>query len=276
MTSKRLYAVVITAIICCGLTNSGVFLYAYISNQKIQENTQQTVIKTGVIRLGTSPDYPPFESIVQKENGLEIVGLDIALAQKIVENLSVAFNTSFTLRIEAVFFNSLLAGLDTGSYDMVIAAMTIRADRELQCDFSVPYYYSRQCCVVPASDSTIKNESSLDGLKVAVQQGTSGQEIAGTIPGIQMVLLPTIDMILLSLSTGENNAAIMDIPVAQYFAKKGDVKIAFNFTGVPVEGFGVALRNGEGGSEMMAVINSTIIALNESGELDRMFQEYFG
>ncbi|MEX2680620.1 MAG: ABC transporter substrate-binding protein [Candidatus Sigynarchaeota archaeon] len=270
MASRNLLKIVIVTIICSGLTNSGVFLFLYYVENNPNETTLERVMRKGVIRLGTSPDYPPFESIQQTGQGLTVVGFDIELAKLLVANLSQHLNREVKLEIEAGFFNALMAGLQSNSYDIVIAAFAIRPERELQVDFSVPYYYSQQCCLVRANDYSIANESDLATKKLAVQTGTSGEELAGGIACAGKQSFPTVDMILIDIMKGDSDAAIIDIPVAQHLARAGNVKIAFNFT-QPPEGFGVAMREGEGGSIIMGVFNSTIAWLNATGQLQTLF-----
>ncbi|MBN2154369.1 MAG: transporter substrate-binding domain-containing protein [Candidatus Lokiarchaeota archaeon] len=258
-------------IICSGLTNAGVFMFLYFVENNPNETTLERFMRKGVIRLGTSPDYPPFESIQQTADGLTVEGFDIELAKIIAANLSQQLDREIKLEVEAAFFNALMAGLQSNSYDIVIAAFAIRPERELQVDFSVPYYFSQQCCLVRADDFSITNASDLATKKIAVQTGTSGEELAGGIVCQERKSFPTVDMIMLDLVNGDSDAAVIDIPVAEHFALAGNVKIAFNFTQSDPEGFGVAMRNGEGGSIIMGVINSTISWLNATGQLQALF-----
>nr|MDO8086905.1 transporter substrate-binding domain-containing protein [Candidatus Sigynarchaeum springense] len=271
MASRNLLKIVIVTIICSGLTNSGVFMFLYYVETNPNETTLERVMRKGVIRLGTSPDYPPFESIQQTGEGLTVAGFDIELAKLLAANLSQQLNRDVKLEIEAAFFNALMAGLQSNSYDIVIAAFAIRPERELQVDFSVPYYYSQQCCIVRADDYSIANVSDLATKYIAVQTGTSGEELAGSIVCQGKKSFPTVDMIMLDLVNGDSDAAIIDIPVAEHFALGSNVKIAFNFTQAAPEGFGVAMREGEGGTIIMGIINSTISWLNATGRLQTLF-----
>ncbi len=270
MATKKLLKIILVTIICSGLTNSGVFMFLYYVENNPNETTLERLMRKGIIRLGTSPDYPPFESIQQTAQGLTVAGFDIELAKLIAANLSQQLNREIKLEIEAAFFNALMAGLQSNSYDIVIAAFAIRPERELQVDFSVPYYYSQQCCLVRADDFSITNSSDLATKVIAVQTGTSGEELAGSIISQSKKSFPTVDMIMLDLVNGDSDAAIIDIPVAQHFARAGIVKIAFNFTQSAPEGFGVAMREGEGKTIIMGVINSTISWLNATGRLQTL------
>lgn len=271
MPSRKLWGVVLVALACSGLTNSGFFLYLHFLDNNTAEDAGSRIGRKGVLRLGTSPDYPPFESIQQTPQGLRVVGFDIELAKRIAANMSVVLGIEITLEIEAAFFNALMAGLNYKSYDIVIAAFAIREERALQVDFSIPYYFSQQCCVVAAGQVGITNALDLEGKKIAVQTGTSGEEKASGLGASEVKSFPTVDMMLLELGSGSMDAAIMDVDVANYYFNNGaQISVAFTFDDAP-EGFGVAMRKGEGASRVMGIINGTIAALNASGELAQLF-----
>jgi polar amino acid transport system substrate-binding protein len=272
MAAKKLLGIILITIVCSAATNIGIFTALYAIDTNPNESITERIVRKGVIRLGTSPDYPPFESIQQNGGVLEVAGFDIELAELLVANMSQQLGRPVELAIEAAFFNALMAGLQSGAYDIVIAAFAIRPERELSVDFSVPYYFSQQCCIVPVDDSSIHNETDLVGRTVAVQTGTSGEELAGGL-GCTRTSFPTVDMLMLDLVNGDSDAAIMDIPVAQHFALAGSVKIAFNFTSSAPEGFGVAMRQGEGSAPIMGIINRTISWLNTTNQLQGLFND---
>nr|MDO8114827.1 transporter substrate-binding domain-containing protein [Candidatus Sigynarchaeota archaeon] len=271
MASNKLWGIVLVVIVCSGCTNAGVFTYLAFLDQNPNESTISRIARKGVIRLGTSPDYPPFESIANTAEGLEVVGFDIELAKLVVANISSQIGKPIRLEVEAAFFNALMAGLQSNAYDMVIAAFAIRPERELEVDFSIPYYFSLQCCLVQASDTSIHDQLDLVNRTVATQIGTTGDDLANGLNCIEKSF-PTVEMIMLDLINGDSDAAIIDVPVAEHFALGGDVKIAFNFTSIQFEGFGIAMREGEGSSPIMGIINNTIATLNATGQLQELFR----
>ena len=70
------------------------------------------------LTLGTSADYPPFEFIVLNASGeREYAGIDIAVAE------AIAADAGKTLNVMNMDFDSLIASLQKGDIDFVIAAM---------------------------------------------------------------------------------------------------------------------------------------------------------
>ena len=85
--------------------------------------------------LGTSADYKPFEFMYPNDKG-ELVygGIDVSVAQFIADS------TGKELQIENMSFDYLLASLQKGDFDIVIAAMEATDERKQSADFSDPYY----------------------------------------------------------------------------------------------------------------------------------------
>ncbi len=72
----------------------------------------------GVLVLGTSADYPPYEFHVEVDGMDTIVGFDIEIAKSIAERIGVE------LEIIDMKVEGLLPALNAGKIDLVIAGMT--------------------------------------------------------------------------------------------------------------------------------------------------------
>lgn len=81
--------------------------------------------------IGMSGDFPPFE--YHNEAG-ELVGFDVEL----IENLS--NDLGFSYDIVDLPFDELVASIDNGKINMIISGISANEDRELYCDFTIPYY----------------------------------------------------------------------------------------------------------------------------------------
>ena len=119
----------------------------------------------GKLTVATSPDFPPFENLVDGE----IVGIEIDLIKLICQELN------YELVIESVAFESIVTGVETGKYDCGVAGITVDPDREKSVLFTTPYCMAAQCIVVKA-DSEITGKADLAGKKVSVQTATTAEE----------------------------------------------------------------------------------------------------
>jgi len=107
------------------------------------EDTLLSEIQTrGVLKVGTASGYSPYEFTVLKDGQNEVVGIDIFLAEYIAEKLGVE------LEVVDMEFGSLIASLETGGIDMIIAGMGATAERDESIDFSAAYEKSGQSIVI--------------------------------------------------------------------------------------------------------------------------------
>ncbi|MEE1012862.1 MAG: transporter substrate-binding domain-containing protein [Clostridia bacterium] len=89
--------------------------------------------------MGTNAEFAPFE--YQDDNG-EIVGYDIEIAKEIARQMGCE------LVIENMPFDSLIAALNSGKIDLIIAGMTANDERRQQVEFSENYYNAAQVIIV--------------------------------------------------------------------------------------------------------------------------------
>ncbi|MCQ2386084.1 MAG: transporter substrate-binding domain-containing protein, partial [Clostridia bacterium] len=122
---------------------------------------------TEVITVYTESGFPPYEFLYNNE----IVGLDIAIMNE------VAVNMGKKVVVNDGAFDFIPTNVQTATGDAVGAAgMTINDERKEKVDFS-NVYCSSTLVVVSAEDKAISSVKDLSGLKVAVQEGTSGDLI---------------------------------------------------------------------------------------------------
>ena len=119
---------------------------------------------TDVLTVGTNAEFPPFEYI---GNDGQPDGFDMAVIKAIGKE------EGFEVKISNMEFKSLVASLSTGSLDAVIAGMTVTEDRQKSVDFSDSYYTATQCIIVK-KDSDVTKLADLNGKKIGVQEGTTG------------------------------------------------------------------------------------------------------
>lgn len=124
----------------------------------------------GVLVVGTAVTKP-FEFRDPSTN--EMVGFDVDTINYIGQKLGV--------RIEWIEmpFASLIPSLETGKVNAVIAAMYITDARRQVVDFADPYIDTGLVMVVrPELQGKVKTADDLNGLKVAVKIGATGDNLA--------------------------------------------------------------------------------------------------
>lgn len=120
------------------------------------ENTEQTGETTegtdGIIKMGVSADFPPFESYA--DDAVTFVGFDIDLMQEICNRLGME------LQIQDMNFDAIVAAVQTGKLDVGVSGITITDERKESVAFSDPYFVASQSILVQ-KDSPITSYEDL-------------------------------------------------------------------------------------------------------------------
>src|SRR5690625_5588509 len=115
--------------------------------------------------VATDTSFVPFEF---KEDG-EYVGFDIDLIN------AVADEVGFEIEMETTNFDGIIPGLQTGSFDIAIAGISIREDRKESVDFSDPYYESGLSIGVHIDNDDIHDIDDLEGKTIATRLGSTSE-----------------------------------------------------------------------------------------------------
>lgn len=232
------------------------------SSQSAQ-STLERVRAKGRLRIGIDATYPPFGSI----EGGEFSGFDVDIARAI----------SRELRVEAELVNASFEGvfpaLQNGSFDAVISAVTITAERRATMLFSDPYIAAGQQIAVRA-DSTITGPDNLAGHTVGVQINTTAQFAMEKLPGVTLAKYNTIDLALLDLKNGRVDAVASDGPVLRYMVRQsfpGLKTVGDEYTD---EQFGAVFAASS--DDLGRAVNAALWRLQDSGEYTKIYAKWFG
>ena len=187
-----------------------------------------------VIVLGTSADYPPFESmalnsdlsdkyadIVEKNPGSNdsYYGIDIAMAKAIANKMGK------TLKIVNMSFDNLITALGKGEIDFVIAAMEKDGERENGATPSDPYYTDLPAMIVVKKENLSKYTSMADfsGKTVGAQSGTTKLDIVTDVmTGAQSKALTSVTDLINEVIYDKVDAVVLDGAVAKKYAAAND------------------------------------------------------
>lgn len=238
------------------------------AQDKSQSAAMQKIKKSGKLVIGTSGDYPPYEFHKSVDGKDEIVGFDVEIAKQVAKDLGVQ------LEIKDMKFDGLLAALDQGNIDIIVAGMNPTEERKKNVDFSNVYYTAVQSVVVRAADKDkIKSTDDLKGKKVGVQKGSTQEEIAKTqVSGAQAVALPKISDLILSLKNNRVDAVIVELPVATSNVNPNkDLFISDIKVKNEVEGSAIAVKKGS--ADVLQSINKTIDRLTKDKSIDKFVSD---
>jgi len=216
-----------------------------------------------VLKVGTDTTYPPME-YKDVQTG-KITGFDIDLMD------SLAAWMGYTVEYIEVPFDGIVAGLKTGKYDALISSFTITPEREAEVDFTKPYMNAGQSIAVRVNEERIKSFADLKGKKIGAQLGTTGEKLARSVPGSEVVSFDAISAAFIDLENGQLDAIVNDRPVsARFVALKKTARLLD--TTLTSENYGIALRKGD---PRLEPFNAALTDLETSGVLRALEEKWF-
>ena len=248
--------------------------------------SSNTGTSNGTLKIAMECNYAPFNwrqttdingaVPIANMNDLYANGYDVQIAKYIAAELGMA------LEIYAVEWDSLIPGLQAGTYDGIIAGMSPTAEREEQVDFTDCYYnsnlvviYKRNKKAVDLSGAT--NLSDLAGATIAAQTGTFHLDALKTLDNVTVDEYEDFTKLLVALNSGAIDGYVAEEPTALSIvaSEKGldYIHLINNDTGFTASdadtGIAVAFKSG---SSMVNVVNPIIAGISAETRSELMAQ----
>ncbi len=227
----------------------------------------------GTLTVGTdSPAYEPWFSDNDPSNGK---GFESAVAYAVAEQLG--FAPEDVRWIKVPFNNSYAPG--EKKFDFDINQISITPAREEVVDFSDGYYSAAQAVIAlkgsDAAQATTLEE--LKAFKLGAQTGTTSLTAIreGIQPDQDPFVFDDTNAAKQALNNGQLDAFLADLPTAFYITAveipKATIVGQVQPTAGEQEQFGMLF---EKGSPAVDCVNTALGELEDSGELDRIEQEW--
>lgn len=236
--------------------------------------------ETGKLVMATNAAFPPYEYV----DGDKIVGIDAEIAAAIAEKLGME------LVIEDVEFGSIVAGVQTGKFDMGMAGMTVTDERKESVNFSDTYAKGIQSVIVKADseyesfedfytgfDDEGNPAGTKEGITIGVQQDTTGDIYSSDTPenwgfGEENVIrYKTGNEAVLALASGKVTAVIIDNePAKSYVAATEGLKILDG--AYADEDYAICVAKEK--TDLLEKINKALKELTEEGKVQKIVDKY--
>ena len=237
-----------------------------------QDDSWQKVLDAGVLRVGTSADYPPFEYY---NDQFKLDGFDIALITAIGEKLGVKVD------LNDFAFDGLPAAVAIGQVDVAIAALSVTPDRQAIADFSNVYYVGDDAVLSrpEAEPGKLKDPMALAAVRLGVQTLTVYETYAqeklidtGAMPKQNLYVYTDISKAVDDLKAKRIDAVWLDLKPAQSFVTVGGVKILAQDLNKQL--FAIGMK--QGSATLRDKINVALVQLAADGTLARLNEQYLG
>jgi polar amino acid transport system substrate-binding protein len=224
------------------------------------------------IRIAVENAYNPF-NFIDAATG-EPIGYDYDIFEEIcarVNCIPVFVETSWDAMV------AIMGGSgDFDTFDIGADGITITPERAEHVDFSNPYIQLSQVLLVRIDEDRFTNAEELaanEDLLIGSQPGTTNYDTAVELVGADRVVAnDQFGLSVQGLINGDVDAVVMDNVAGLGYvgANPEDLKL----TGDPLTseelGFIFPL-----GSDLVAVVNDTLAAMDEDGTLDELYAKWF-
>ena len=224
--------------------------------------TTGAALAQDVVRIGTEGAYEPYNYIDQATG--ELTGYEIELGNELCKRAAV--NCEFVQNA----WDSIIPNLQSGNYDLIMAGMSITAERDEVIDFSQNY-------IPPASSAYLALTADVavgEGAVIAAQTGTIQ---AGYVAesGATLLEFATPDETVAAVKNGEADAVFADKDYLAPIAADSNGELVLLANEVQLGGgVGIGLR--ESDTELKDKMNAAIQSMKDDGSLNAMIKKWFG
>ncbi|MEZ5755192.1 MAG: transporter substrate-binding domain-containing protein [Paracoccaceae bacterium] len=224
--------------------------------------TAGAALAQDVVRIGTEGAYEPYNYIDQATG--QLTGYEIELGNELCKRASL--NCEFVQNA----WDSIIPNLQSGNYDMIMAGMSITAEREEVIDFSQNY-------IPPASSAYLALTAEANTGEGAVVSAQTGTIQAGYVAesGATLLEFATPDETVAAVKNGEADAVFADKDYLAPIAADSNGELVLLANEVQLGGgVGIGLR--ETDTELKEKMNAAIQSMKDDGSLNAMITKWFG
>lgn len=220
--------------------------------------------------VGSDASYAPFEFLNDKK---EVQGFDFEVLTAAAEK------GGFKVKFVNTPWEGMFATLDQGDRDLLASAITITDERKKNMDFSDPYFEARQLIAVGKNVTDVKTFQDLKNKKVAVQTGTTGDEVVQKLLGKTNPNIKRFESMPLALKELENggvDAAVGDNGVVSNYVinnPQNGLSTVEDTKSFAPEYYGFAAKKGN--ADVLAKVNAGLKAIKADGTYDTIYKKYF-
>ncbi|MEG1255024.1 transporter substrate-binding domain-containing protein [Clostridium sp.] len=254
---KKIFAVAMAGVMSLSLMACG---------NKPEEDLLSKIKEEGKITVGMSIDYAPYEFFVMDNGEKKKVGMDINLMEEIAKDLGVEYE------VQEMEFSTICDAVRNGIVDLGVSGLSPDSERLQIVDFSDIYFEAEQGILINKnSTSSIKSIDDLKGKKVGAQNGSIQATIAQGIEDADVKLLPEVPTLIQDLITGNLDAVIVELPVADIQATVHEDLAVAEEKIADASGGGSAIALPKNQAAFLEAVNSTLQRLISEGKIDEFY-----
>lgn len=235
-----------------------------------EDNSLQKVLDSGKFVLGLDATFKPMGYTDEND---QIVGFDIDVAEEVCARMGVE------LVKEPINWDTKEQDLEVGKIDCIWNGMSINASRQEQMNLSDPYMKNSMVFVV-AGNSEAASQADLAGKNIAVQNGSSAQEIleaselcTGDNP-VNVTAMATNVEALQQLELNLVDAVFLDSVVANYEITSAGKDYKVLPDGLEEEEYAIGFRKND--QALRDEVQKILGEMKADGKLGEISTKWFG
>ena len=231
------------------------------------ESTIEQILKRGVLRVGMST----FKPWAMKDKKGKLVGFEIDVAKRLAQDMGVKIEFVQTQ------WAGIIPALLTGKFDVIVGGMSIRPDRNLKVNFTIPYDYAGQTiCANKSLAAGFKTAADFNrpDVKIGVRLGsTSVPAVRKFMPKAEMLQFKDEPALYQELLNGRIHAVVASAPTPAFQAVKFPEKLFAINEPLSKELIGFAVRKGD--PDTLNYFNNWILQMQAQGFLQDRHDYWF-
>ncbi len=235
------------------------------------DDSWQAVQARGILYVGTSADYPPFEFY---DENYQLDGFDVALMREIGERLGVQ------VAFSDIIFDALDESLAVGQVDTAVSALSITEERSQVVDFSNVYLVSEDAFLAPIGTTyVISTVQDVAAYRVGVQRATVFESwvrteliATGLMPEANLLVYEKAEDAIRDLNQGRLDLVIMDILPA----KEAEIANKGRIAGQGLNRQEMAMAVPKGADALRLQLNGALQRMFNDGRIYALAQQYLG
>lgn len=236
--SRTSMLMVLMSVLVLGLVGSAIA--GKLQQELVQESAVEQIMKRGILKVGMSTFLP----WAMKDKTGKLIGFEIDMATRLAEDMGV--------KVEFVptKWAGIIPALLTGKFDVIIGGMSVRPDRNLKVNFTIPYDYAGQALVAnkeqAAGFSSLQDFNRPD-VVIATRLGSTAADAAKRfMPNAKKRLFDDESQVIQEVLNGKAHAAVASAPLPAFQAINFPDRLFLPFQGTfTKEPIGFALRKGD-------------------------------
>jgi len=234
------------------------------------DSVWDNIVKTGVMRVGTDPTWPPYESLNSTN---QIVGFEVDLMDAIAKKLNK------TVEWSSVLFDNIITSVKSKQLDLGVSGFSVTTERLQEVQFTMPHSVTRGQVIMLQSKRDSLNITMLTSLadlktlnlKAGTQSGTTERdELAAA--GVQYSAFSDYGTAIMDMASASPSVDCVyaETPIttswiAQYQAQGKDIVVVYDTPYYPC-----AFVANKDAHILVQMINGALSDIIASGQLDTL------